>query len=167
MGDTSEISIIGLHYSPLGHCWFWLWGTGMRIRNLTYISSVHFSYSVVSDSLRPHGWQHTRPPCASPTPRVYSNSCPLSRWCHPIISSSVVPFSSCINFLVHRNKRKKRDSTNTSMRMRLIQFSFWVQISYFGYWPVWFRWLAHSDRKYDHFFKLCSLCRAFLDNWLP
>ena len=96
MGDTSEISIIGLHYSPLGHCWFWLWGTGMRIRNLTYISSVHFSYSVVSDSLRPHGWQHTRPPCASPTPRVYSNSCPLSRWCHPIISSSVVPFSSCL-----------------------------------------------------------------------
>ena len=48
----------------------------------------------MSDSLRPHGLQHTRPPCPSPTPRIYSNSCPLSRWCHPIISSSVVPFSS-------------------------------------------------------------------------
>ena len=59
-------------------------------------SSVQFSYSVVSDSLRPHGPQHTRPPCPSPTPRVYPNSCPLSWWCHPTISSSVVPFSSCL-----------------------------------------------------------------------
>ena len=54
------------------------------------------SCSVVSDSLRPHGLQHARPPCPSPTPGVYSNSCPLSRWCHPNISSSVVPFSSHI-----------------------------------------------------------------------
>ena len=53
-----------------------------------------FSRSVMSDSLRPHGLQHTRPPCPSPTPGVYSNSCPLSRWCHPTIPSSVVPFSS-------------------------------------------------------------------------
>ena len=57
------------------------------------INSVQFSRSVVSDSLRPHGLQHARPPCPSPTPRVYSNSCPLSQWCHPTISSSVVPFS--------------------------------------------------------------------------
>ena len=49
----------------------------------------------MSDSLRPHGLQHARPPCPSPTPRVYSNSCPLSQWCHPTISSSDVPFSSC------------------------------------------------------------------------
>ena len=59
-------------------------------------SSVQFSRSVASDSLRPHGLQHTRLPCPSPTPGVYSNSCPLSRWCHPTISSSVVPFSSCL-----------------------------------------------------------------------
>ena len=57
-------------------------------------SSVQFSSSVVSNSLRPHELQHTRPPCPSPTPGVYSNSCPLSQWCHPTISSSVVPFSS-------------------------------------------------------------------------
>ena len=50
----------------------------------------------MSDSLRPHGLQHARPPCPSPTPRVYSNSCPLSQWCHPSISSSVIPFSSCL-----------------------------------------------------------------------
>ena len=50
----------------------------------------------MSHSLWPHGLQHARPPCPSPTPRVYSNSCPLSQWCHPTISSSVVPFSSCL-----------------------------------------------------------------------
>ena len=59
-------------------------------------SSVQFSCWVVSDSLWPHGLQHARPPCPSPTPGVYSNSCPLSRWCHPTISSSVVLFSSCL-----------------------------------------------------------------------
>ena len=56
---------------------------------------VQFSPSVISDSLRPHELQHTRPPCPSPSPRVDPNSRPLSRWCHPIISSSVIPFSSC------------------------------------------------------------------------
>ena len=58
-------------------------------------SSVQFSRSVVSDSLWPHGPQHARLPCPSPTPRACSNSCPSNWWCHPAISSSVVPFSSC------------------------------------------------------------------------
>ena len=58
-------------------------------------SSVLFSLSVMSDSLWPHEPQHTRPPCPSPTPGVHPNPCPLSRWCHPTISSSVDPFSSC------------------------------------------------------------------------
>ena len=58
-------------------------------------SSVQFSCSVVSDSLWPHESQHSRPPCPSPTPRVHSDSHPLSWWCHPAISSSVIPFSSC------------------------------------------------------------------------
>ena len=57
-------------------------------------SVSQFSCSVVSNSLRPHGLQHARPPCPSATPGVYSNSCPLSQWCHPTISSSVIPFSS-------------------------------------------------------------------------
>ena len=56
---------------------------------------VQFSCSVMSDSLRPHELQHARPPCPSPTPGVYSNSCLLNQWCHLAISSSVVPFSSC------------------------------------------------------------------------
>ena len=61
----------------------------------TQFSSVQFSRSVMSDSLRPHELQHARPPCQSPTPGVHPNSRPLSRWCHAAISSSVVPFSSC------------------------------------------------------------------------
>ena len=60
-----------------------------------YIQSVEFSHSVMSYFLPPHGPQHTRPPCPSPAPRVYPNPCPSSRWCHPTLSSSVVPFSSC------------------------------------------------------------------------
>ena len=59
-------------------------------------ASVQFSCSVMSDSLWPHGLQHTRPPCPSQTAGVCSNSCPLSWWCHPTISSSVIPFSSCL-----------------------------------------------------------------------
>ena len=58
--------------------------------------SVQFSRSVVSDSLSPHRLQHARPRCPSPIPRACSNSCPSSRWCHPTISSSVIPFSSCL-----------------------------------------------------------------------
>ena len=57
---------------------------------------VQFSHTVMSDSLWPHELQHTRPPCPSPTPGVHSNSCPLSWWCHPAISSSVIAFSSCL-----------------------------------------------------------------------
>ena len=67
------------------------------------LSSVQFSCSVVSDSWRPHESQHARPPCPSPTPGVHSDSRPSSQWCHPAISSSVVPFSSCLHsFLASR-----------------------------------------------------------------
>ena len=61
-------------------------------------TSVQFSHSVMSDSLRPCEQKHIRPPCPSPTPRVHPNPCPLSWWCHPTISSSVIPFSSCPQF---------------------------------------------------------------------
>ena len=59
-------------------------------------NTLQFSRSVMSDSLQPHGLQHARLPCLSPTPGVYTNSCPSLRWCHPTISSSVIPFSSCL-----------------------------------------------------------------------
>ena len=64
------------------------------LSSIRLLGSVQFNRSVVSDSLQPHGLQHARPPCPSPTPGVYPNSCALSQWCHPTISSSVVPFSS-------------------------------------------------------------------------
>ena len=88
----------------------WIWGVlvSFVLRSLlTFVvcpisnrwvlqfNSVQFSRSVMPNSLRPHKSQHARTPCPSPIPGVHSNSCPLSRWCHPAISSSVVPFSSC------------------------------------------------------------------------
>ena len=66
------------------------------MRKLRLTKPSQFSPSVVSDSLWPHGLQHSRLPCPSPTPRAYSNSCPLSRWCHPTVLSSVTPFSPCL-----------------------------------------------------------------------
>ena len=70
-------------------------GTGSRVWKASHtVSSVQFSSSVMSDPLRPHRLQHARLPCPSPTPGVYSNSCPLSWRCHPTISSSLIPFSS-------------------------------------------------------------------------
>ena len=93
-----------LHFhSPLNFFFFW-WICKdnteeiLKWRLLFYIiqfRSVQFSLSVMSDSLRPHELQHARPPCPSPIPRVHSNSCPSSPWCHPAISTSVIPFSSC------------------------------------------------------------------------
>ena len=67
----------------------------MAFLYLVIYISVQFSHSVVSDSLRPRELQHDRPPCPSPTPGVHPKSCPSSRWCHPTISSSVIPFSAC------------------------------------------------------------------------
>ena len=74
---------------PEGHLYH---GPGFKVVNT---HSVQFSRSVVSNSLQPHKLQHARPPCPSPSPRVHSNSRPSSRWCHPAISSSVIPFFSC------------------------------------------------------------------------
>ena len=72
-----------------------VYSTHALLEVLTSSGSVQFSRSVVSDSLRPHELQHTRPPCPSPTPGVHPDSRPSSQWCHPAILSSVVPFSSC------------------------------------------------------------------------
>ena len=85
----------------------WLWGqlistliTWLHLMALQLpVETVQFSHSVMSNSFRTHGLQHARPPCPSPNPGVYSNSCPLSQWCHPTVSSSVIPFSSCLQSL--------------------------------------------------------------------
>ena len=88
---TNTLTFHSFHSLNLGRiCTFVL-----HIMTPSCNSSVQFSGSVVSNSLRPHEPQHARPPCPSPTPRVYPNPCSLSWWCHPTISSFVVPFSSC------------------------------------------------------------------------
>ena len=93
--NTVMMILIIIHFSKPEEC------TKARVNlNVNYnlcmiqFSSVQFSRSVVSNSLRPHESQHARPPCPSPSPRVHSDSCPSSWWCHPAISSSIIPFSS-------------------------------------------------------------------------
>ena len=73
-----------------------IFGLYHSLSTILYLSTVQFSCSVMSDSLWPHELQHARPSRPSPIPRVYSNSCPLSQWCNSTISSSVIPFSSCL-----------------------------------------------------------------------
>ena len=90
--QTSELSSMETeHTFILGKCKF----RAVRKPPVSFPSSVQFSHSVISNSLRPHELQHARPPCPSPTPRVHSNSHPSSQWWHQALSSSVVPFSSC------------------------------------------------------------------------
>ena len=87
-------------------------------------SSVQFSRSVMSNSLQPHGLQHARPPCLSPTPGVYSNSCPLIWWCHPTISSSVIPFSSCL-----QSFPASRISSESVLHIRWLKYWNWTSAS--------------------------------------
>ena len=106
--DPMDCSPSGSPVHGILQAWILEWGAisssgdlpsqGSSWHLLHLLHSVHFSHSVVSDSLRHHGLQHTRPLCPSPAPRAYPNSCPLSRWCHPTISSSVIPFSHLQSF---------------------------------------------------------------------
>ena len=92
------VSSVSLILSILLSVWWHLivvfWSLLIAPYSCAPVSSVQFSHSVVSDSLEPHELQHAMPPCPSPTPGIQPNPCPLSQWCHPTISSSVVPFSS-------------------------------------------------------------------------
>ena len=102
-------------------------------------SSVQFSRSVVSDSSQPHGLQHTRPPCLSPAPRVYSNLCPLSQWCHPTISSFVVPFSSCFrSFLASEelNEHTSYGERGNFHRSSSSPTSFLLMLFKIYHWPI-------------------------------
>ena len=91
-------SVFSSYSKPLNVAWGAVAKAGpmnLQSKSESHLSSIQSSCSVVSNSLRPHESQHARPPCPSPTPGVHSDSCPSSPWCHPAISSSVVPFSSC------------------------------------------------------------------------
>ena len=112
--------------------------------------SVQFSHTVMSNSLRPHGMQHARPPCPSPTPRLYSNSCPLSRWYHPTISSSVVPFSCLQSFsasgsfqmsqLFKSGGQSIGVSASTSVLPMTIQH--WLPLGWTGWISLQSKWLS-------------------------
>ena len=114
------------------------WGTRVSFNSVDFfflkengvtVTSVQFSRLVMSDTLRPHGLQHGRPPCPSPTHRVYSNSRPLSWWCHPTISSSVVPFSSPFQLSQHQSLFKWVSYSHQVAKTKYWSFSFSISPS--------------------------------------
>ena len=123
--------------------------------------SVQFSRSVVSDSLRPHGLQHTRLSCPSPTPRACSNSCPLSRWCHPTISSSVVPFSSCLqsfpasgSFQMSQFFKSGGQSIEVSASASVLPMTVqdWFLLGWTGWISLQFKGLSNTTVQKHQFF---------------
>ena len=111
--------------------------------------TVQFSCSVVSDSLRCHGLLHTRLPCPSPTPGVCPNPCPSSRWCHPTISSSVIPFSSCLqsfpasgSFPMSQVFTSGGQSTGVSASVLPTHIQDWFPSGWTGWIPLLSKWLS-------------------------
>ena len=112
--------------------------TSATWKPIPFPSSVQFSCSVVSDSLWPHELQQDRPLCPSPTPGLHPNPCPLSRWCHPTISSSLVPFSSCLQFFLHQGLFKWVSSLHQVAKV--LEFQLQHQS---------FQWTPRTDLLYD------------------
>ena len=107
------------------------------------ICSVQFSHSVVSDSLWPHGLQHARPPCLSPTPGAYSNSCPLSQWCHPSISSSVIPYSCFQSFPASRFFQMSQFLAPGGQRIGVSASASVLQVNIQDWFPLgWTGWIS-------------------------
>ena len=118
------------------------------------ISSVQFSHWVMSESLQPHGLQHARMPCPSSTPRAYSNSCPLSRWCHPVISSFVVPFSSCLqSFTASGSFPVKQFFTSSGQSIGVLSSALVLPVNIQGWflWR-WIGWISLQSRRLSRVF---------------
>ena len=114
-----------------------LWNSTFSCIYLSFIG-IQFSHSVMSNSLRPHGLQHARPPCPSPTPGVYSNSCPSRRWCHPAISSSVVPFSSRLqSFPASGSFLVSQFFTSGGQRIRVSASASVLPMNIQDWFPLW------------------------------
>ena len=111
-------------------------------------SSVQFSCSVVSNFLQPHGLQHTRPPCPSPTPRVDSTSCSLNQWSHPTISSSVVPFSFCLqSFLASGSFPKRQLFTSGGQSIGVSASTSVLPMNTQGWSPLgWTGWISLQSK---------------------
>ena len=117
----------------------------MQIIKLVRLSSVQFSCSVMSNSLWPHGLQYTRLPCPSPTPWDYSDSCPSSRWCHPTVSSSFVPFSShlqsfpaSVSFLINQFFKSGGQTIGVSASASVLPMKIqdWFPLGWTGWIPL-------------------------------
>ena len=143
-----------------GTCWekkrklwyWWLWAF-----LLPQFSSVQFSCSVLSDSLRPHEPQHARPPCPWPTSRVHPNPCPLGRWCGPTISSSVIPFSSHSNLSQHQGLFKWVSSSHQVAKVLELQLQYqsfqWTPRTDLG----WTGWISSQSEGLSKVFSNTSV----------
>ena len=112
------------------------------------------SVQFMSDSFRPHGLQHARPPCLSPTPGVYSDSCPSCRWCHPTISSSVIPFSSRLqSFPASGSFQMSRFFTSGSQRIGVSASASVLPMSIQDYFPLgWTGWISLQSKGLSRVF---------------
>ena len=115
--------------------------------------SVQFRHLVVSDSSQPHGLQHTRRPCPSPTPRVYSNSSPLSQWCHPTISSSVVLFSCLQSFPASGSFQMSKFFTSGGQSIRFSTSASDLPVSIQDWFPLgWTCWISLQSKGFSSVF---------------
>ena len=121
---------------------------------LYQFSSVKFSHSVMSDSLQPHELQHTRPPCPSPTPGVHSNSRPSSRWCHPTISSSVIPFSSGLqSFPASRSFQMSQTFTSGGQSIGVSASASVLPMNIKDWFPLeWTGWISMQSKGLSRVF---------------
>ena len=116
-------------------------------------SSVQFSCSVVSNSLQTHGLQHARPPCPSQTPGVYSNSCPLSWWCHLTISSSVVPFSCHQSFPASGSFQMSQFFISDGQRIGVSAFASVLSMNIQDWFPLgWTGWISLQSNRLSRVF---------------
>ena len=122
--------------------------------NILQHSSVQFSSWVISASFRPHGLQHARLPCPSPTPEVYWNSCPLSRWCHPTISSSIVPFSSSLqSFPASESFQMSQLFTSGSQRIGVSALASVLPVNIQDWFPLgWTDWISLQSKGLSRVF---------------
>ena len=115
---------------------------------------IQFSRSVMSNSLWPQGLQHTRPPCPSPTPGAYSNSCPLSRWCHPTISSSVIPFGSSLqSFPAWGSFQMSQPFTSGGQSIRVSASTSVLPMNIQDWFPLgWIGWISLQSKGLSRVF---------------
>ena len=130
-----------------------MWMNNDKKAKVTQLSSVRFSRSVISDSLQLHGPQHTRPPCPSPTPRLYTDSCPSSRWCHPTISSSVIPFSCPQSFQASRSFQMSQFFTSGGQSIGVSASTSVLPMNTQNWSPLgWTGWISLKSKGFSRVF---------------